>query len=113
MKTVLGSQPWLSDPSLHPIPWRAEIPHLHRGGKKLTVGVMWDDGVVQPAPAVTRALKEIVGRLKTTSDVDVIEWKPYQQENALEILVGDILIFQSHQSDHNMLTAILDKALCP
>jgi hypothetical protein len=30
----------------------------------LTVGVMWTDDVVTPAPAVTRALKEVVERLK-------------------------------------------------
>ncbi|KAJ5569704.1 amidase signature domain-containing protein [Penicillium hispanicum] len=86
MKTVLGSQPWLGDPSLYPIPWRDQESHLHRNGKKLTVGVMWSDGVVTPTPPVTRALKEVVARLEIAPEVEVIEWKPYQQKEALEIL---------------------------
>lgn len=88
MKIVLGSQPWLGDPSLHPIPWRDQESHLHRNGKKLTVGVMWSDGVVTPTPPVTRALKEVVARLEIAPEVEVIEWKPYQQKEALEILVS-------------------------
>lgn len=87
MKTVLSSQPWLNDPSLHPIPWRDQDSHLHHQGKKLTVGVMWNDGVVNPTPPVTRALQEVVARLKIAPEIEVIEWKPYQQKEALEIQV--------------------------
>ncbi|PYI04565.1 glutamyl-tRNA amidotransferase subunit A [Aspergillus sclerotiicarbonarius CBS 121057] len=86
MKTVLGSKPWLNDPLLHPIPWRDHESHIHHNGKELTVGVMWSDGIVTPAPAVTRGLKEVVERLKLVSDIEVIEWKPFQQKEALEIL---------------------------
>ncbi|KAE8154674.1 amidase signature domain-containing protein [Aspergillus avenaceus] len=87
MKTVLAAKPWTSDPTLHQIPWRDQESHIRQDGKKkLTVGVMWDDGVVKPAPPVTRALQEVVDRLKSVSEVEVIEWKPYQQKEALEIL---------------------------
>lgn len=88
MKTVIESKPWTNDSMVLPIPWRDQEKHIHQDGKKLTVGVMWTDDVVTPAPAVTRALKEVVDRLKLADDVEFIEWKAYQQKEALEILVS-------------------------
>jgi hypothetical protein len=41
MKAVLASNPWMSDRTLHHIPWREHEPHIYQGEKKkLTVGVM-------------------------------------------------------------------------
>ena len=91
MKAVLGSKPWLSDPLLHPIPWRDHESHIHQDGRNLTVGVMWNDRVVTPAPAVTRCLQEVVERLKLVSGIAVIEWKPFRQKEALEILVSIVV----------------------
>lgn len=88
MKTVIESKPWLTDSMMLPIPWRDQESHIHRDGKKLTVGVMWTDDVVTPAPAVTRALREVVERLKVVEGVEIIEWKAFQQKEALEILVS-------------------------
>ncbi|GAB1214132.1 hypothetical protein ATERTT37_003292 [Aspergillus terreus] len=86
MKTIIESKPWLTDPMVLPIPWRDQDSHIRRDGKKLTVGVMWTDDVVTPAPAVTRALREVVERLKVVEGVEVIEWKAFRQKEALEIL---------------------------
>lgn len=69
---------------------------------------MWTDDVVRSAPAVKRALREVVERLKVVEGVEVIEWKALQQKEALEILV----------SCHDMwgdqiLTGIkIDKTVC-
>ncbi|KAJ5513276.1 Amidase [Penicillium fimorum] len=86
MKTIIESKPWVTDSMMLPIPWRDQEKHIHLDNKKLTVGVMWTDDVVTPAPAVTRALKEMVERLKLVDNIEVIEWKAYKQEEALEIL---------------------------
>ncbi|KAJ5400918.1 hypothetical protein N7465_011407 [Penicillium sp. CMV-2018d] len=86
MKTIIESKPWINDSMMLPIPWRDQDDHIHLDNKKLTVGVMWTDDVVTPAPAVTRALKEVVERLKLVDTIEVIEWKAYQQKEALEIL---------------------------
>ncbi|KAJ6051851.1 hypothetical protein N7460_002385 [Penicillium canescens] len=86
MKTIIESKPWVKDSMMLPIPWRDHEKHIHLDNKKLTVGVMWTDDVVTPAPAVTRALKEVVERLKLVDSIEVIEWKAYQQKEALEIL---------------------------
>lgn len=88
MKTVLDSQPWTCDLSVYQMPWRTVGPFLGAGtSKNLTIGVMWDDNVVKPAPAVTRALQEVVEKLKKVPNVEVTEWIPYRHEEAMKILV--------------------------
>lgn len=95
MKTIIESKPWVNDSMMLPIPWRDQEKHIHLDNKKLTVGVMWTDDVVTPAPAVTRALKEVVERLKLVHSIEVIEWKAYKQKEALEILVSSLYYFSN------------------
>ncbi|KAF3399618.1 hypothetical protein DPV78_007112 [Talaromyces pinophilus] len=86
MKAAIDSKPWLTEPSLLPIPWRDDVSHLTQGttGKKLKIGVLWDDGVVKPHPPVTRALKEVVGKLRDAPGVEIVDWKPYKHDYAWE-----------------------------
>ena len=90
MKTALDSKPWLRDPDLVPLPWNDQTNHF--GGKeasttKLKIAVMWDDGVVHPHPPVTRALRELVEKLKVVDGFEIVEWKPYKHDLAHELEV--------------------------
>lgn len=86
MKSVLAAKPWLSDPSLVPFPWRDQHSHLEtRNGKKLKVGVMWNDEVVLPHPPVRRALREMVEKLRAIDSIEVVDWKPLRHAEAWEI----------------------------
>ena len=88
MKVVLSAEPWKSEPNLHQIPWRYDEPYfIHSGKPHLKIGVMWDDLVVRPAAPVKRALKELVEKLKTLEGFTVTEWRPYQHERGIKILV--------------------------
>lgn len=61
-KSVLAAKPWDHDPWTPRMPWSEEMYHLseHGGeGGKLTIGIMWDDGVVEPVPGYKRALEEV------------------------------------------------------
>lgn len=40
-RNVVGAQPWRLDPKCLPIPWRSVTVK-----PKLTLGVMWNDGIV-------------------------------------------------------------------
>ena len=82
MKTVIAAKPWLTEPSLLPLPW-ADQKYFHTGIK---VAVMSHDGVVQPHPPVTRALNQVVGRLSGVPGVEVVDWKPYKHDEAWEII---------------------------
>ncbi|KAF1816588.1 amidase signature enzyme [Eremomyces bilateralis CBS 781.70] len=54
-KAVVGMKPWTYDHSAHPIEWREDVVEEF-AAKKLRIGVMRSDGVVDPSPACARAL---------------------------------------------------------
>jgi amidase len=63
MESLLASEPWNVDATAIPIPWRKELaaPPV---GRKLRLGVVFDDGVVKPQPPVARAMRETVAALR-------------------------------------------------
>lgn len=85
MKVIIDAQPWLTEPSLIPLPWRMSE-KLIPG--KLKVAVIWDDGIVKPHPPINRVLRETVHRLKAADDVEVVEWKPYKHDYAWELIAS-------------------------
>jgi len=88
MRTVIGAKPWLTEPSLVPMPWRDEESYLadHSGKKALKVAVMWHDGIVKPHPPVTAALHEVIEKLKGVDGVEIVDWEPYKHDEAWEII---------------------------
>lgn len=65
-QAVLAAKPWEHDPWTPRMPWSDDMYHLseHGGeGGKLTFGIMWDDGVVEPVPGYKRALEEVKASL--------------------------------------------------
>ena len=84
-KVLVDAKPWLKEPSLLPFPWKPET--FFPAGKKMKVAVLWDDGVVKPHPPVTRALTQVVEKLKATGNVEVVDWKPYKHDLAWGIIV--------------------------
>ena len=47
---------------------------------------MWHDNVVTPHPPITRALQEVVSRLQTLPNVEVVDWKPHLHDEAWAII---------------------------
>jgi amidase len=84
MKSILDTRPWEKDPSLLPIPWR----ELEYRSPRLNIGVMWDDGVVKPSAAMTRALREVVEKLEGNPRFRVFRWEPFKHEEGMKILVS-------------------------
>ncbi|RDW87467.1 amidase-7 [Coleophoma crateriformis] len=87
IKTLIDAKPWLKEPTLLPFEWKEADP-FPAGGKKLKIGVLWDDGVVKPHPPVTRAMKELVEKLKKSGNVEIVDWKPYKHDEAWEIIAN-------------------------
>ena len=91
IKTLIAAKPWLVEPSLVPLPWRDGESHLGvtaSGSKKLKIGVLWHDGVVKPHPPITWALKEVASKLKGVEGIEVVDWKPYNHDEAWEIIAS-------------------------
>ncbi|CAG7555245.1 unnamed protein product [Fusarium equiseti] len=74
-KSVLGTEPWLRDPAVLPIPFREERAKEYSsradgkgnsksGVRPLKMGVLWSDGMVGPHPPVLRGLHMVVDALR-------------------------------------------------
>lgn len=87
MKTVIAAKPWLREPSLLPFEWKNMKELWKDGRRKLKIGVLWDDEIVTPHPPITRALKEVVDKLKPSAKIELVKWKPYKHDLAWEIIV--------------------------
>ncbi|KIJ66047.1 hypothetical protein HYDPIDRAFT_130197 [Hydnomerulius pinastri MD-312] len=81
VEAVLNAKPWLLDPSLVPLP--LVVPQL---SQKLRVGVMMHDGVVLPHPPMLRAMKLAKAKLEASSEVEVVDYVPFQHEEGYSII---------------------------
>ncbi|KAL8767311.1 MAG: hypothetical protein Q9209_006149 [Squamulea sp. 1 TL-2023] len=89
MKTVISAKPWLVEPSCLPLPWKdLELERSIIHGRRLRVAVLWSDDIVKPHPPITRALNEVVSRLKDVSEVELSTWTPYKHDEAWEIIAS-------------------------
>ena len=87
MRTLIAAKPWLSEPSLLPIPWNEKEASLTRR-RKLKIAILWNDGIVKPHPPVTRALEEVAEKLKGVEGVELVDWKPYKHDEAWDIIAS-------------------------
>ncbi|KAF1851201.1 amidase [Cucurbitaria berberidis CBS 394.84] len=84
MKSIIDSEPWLTEPALIPMPWRTyNIPQ----DRPLKIGVLWHDEIVRPHPPVTRALQMFTDKLRE-HEVEVIDFLPYLHDEAWAILAS-------------------------
>ncbi|KXT11739.1 hypothetical protein AC579_5039 [Pseudocercospora musae] len=82
MNVVLDAQLWKQDPALDSKLWQSvEVI------KPLKVAVMWSDGVVQPQPAITRALTGVVERCRQHG-MHMIDWDPVDHDQAWDLYVS-------------------------
>jgi amidase len=82
MKTILDSEPWLTEPALIPMPWRE---YALPNERPLSIGVLWDDEIVQPHPPVTHALKLVTTKLQE-SGIEIVDFKPHLHDEAWAII---------------------------
>jgi amidase len=86
MQAVIGLKPWLKDPLSPRKQWNEDEYRLteHGGGKKLTFGILWNDGLVVPQPPVIRAL-EMTKEAVIAAGHDVVDWKPHKHAELYEV----------------------------
>lgn len=78
-RSFIQMEPWKYDHSVHPLAWRSNI-ETEFGKKKLKIGIMRTDNVVDPAPACARALDMAASALKAQGHevFDVTPPNPYE-----------------------------------
>lgn len=80
-QALLDQKPWETDTNLVPLPWRQTL----TPGKSLTIGIMNDDGIVQPHPPVRRALATAAACLES-ANIKTVPWQPLDHQHAWDIL---------------------------
>lgn len=68
-EAVSEQKPWERDPDVIPGPWNS-LSSL--AGKKIRIGVVKRDGVVEPLPPITRLLEEVAVKMRK-SGIEVVE----------------------------------------
>jgi amidase len=94
LEAVLGANPALRDPDALPIP--LQVPDLTK--KKLRVGIMMHDGVVMPHPPMIRALKMAKAKLEASSEVEVVDYTPYDHDRGYNIVVSLVYVVSEYFS---------------
>ncbi|KAH8690709.1 putative amidase [Talaromyces proteolyticus] len=81
MTTILAAKPYLLDPSLIPIPWTGMRTPLQN---RLKIGIISNDGFIQPQPPVMRAISWAKNLLSDDSHASLIEVKEFKPFGAAE-----------------------------
>jgi Asp-tRNA(Asn)/Glu-tRNA(Gln) amidotransferase A subunit family amidase len=89
-RAVIQMKPWKYDYSCHPLAWRPELEQEYAEKKKLRVGILRTDGVVDPSPACKRALEmtEAALRLAGHEVVEIDPPSPYEALCLASILLN-------------------------
>jgi amidase len=87
MQQILGQKPHLNDPRLVPIPWTGLKTAMDITVKRpLKVGLMLNDGVIQPQPPVVRALQWAKARLESSALVELKPFTAYRTADAMTMI---------------------------
>lgn len=84
---MLQYEPWRIEPPLLEIPWRQDIVEGKGIPEKLSIAILWDDGVVKPHPPILEALKRTKDALLAAGH-EVIQWKPIDHQEAWDLIVS-------------------------
>ncbi|EIW63987.1 general amidase GmdA [Trametes versicolor FP-101664 SS1] len=86
-RVMLEHEPWLVEPPLLEIPWKQDVAEGRTGvPQKLTVAILWDDGVVAPHPPIRAALARARDALLAAGH-DVIDWEPVDHQVAWDLIL--------------------------
>jgi amidase len=85
-RVMLENRPWLDEPPLLEMPWKSDVARGEDLPEKLTIAILFDDGVVTPHPPITDALKRSKDALIAAGH-DVIDWRPVEHKEAWELIV--------------------------
>ncbi|KNG46117.1 general amidase [Stemphylium lycopersici] len=81
MTTVLGQKPWLQDQKVIPLPWTGLQSPAH---KPLRIGIIENDGFIEPQPPVKRAIAWARSQLSDPKHSSIFQVKPYTPYKAAE-----------------------------
>jgi len=85
-RVMLNAKPWLVEPPLLEIPWNKDVAKGKGLPPKLSIAILWDDGVVAPHPPIVAALEHYKDALISAGH-DVIDWQPLNHKEGWDLIV--------------------------
>lgn len=83
---MLEAEPWLQEPPLLEMPWKRHVARGHGLPERLSVAILYDDGVVKPHPPILQALDKYKQALESAGH-DVIRWEPLDHQGGWDLIV--------------------------
>ncbi|KAF7563706.1 hypothetical protein G7046_g398 [Stylonectria norvegica] len=83
-REMILDQPWAQDCRCAPIPWRSDV-YEDVLSRKLTIGVLVDDNVVRPHPAITRVVEAAAAALSADGH-EIIQWNAELHAECVEVM---------------------------
>jgi amidase len=83
---VLSAEPHLHDDTLYKMPWDGKAGSVP-SGRKLKIGIMDHDDLVQVQPPMQRAMKLVREKLSALPNVEVVDLKAYKHDLGWDLTV--------------------------
>lgn len=84
MRECLVAEPWILDPSVTPIPWREDMFQSIQK-RPLRIGVIFDDGVVNPHPEIEAAVR-LAADMMEAAGHEIITWDTTDHMKCIKIM---------------------------
>jgi len=68
------------------MPWKADVARGQGLPKKLTIAILYDDGVVAPHPPLTQALKKYEAELRKAGH-EIVLWEPLDHKKGWDLIL--------------------------
>lgn len=103
-RSLLSTKPWINDPAVVPMPWRQKVTDAINQrlaskeeieSRPLKLGILWNDGVVEPHPPVRRGLNMVVNAVRHAGHT-VVDWLPPKQSTAKRVHVSFLFADGAH-----------------
>lgn len=104
---VNSREPWHYEAQQIAKPW-AKL-NLNPG-RKLTIGVMADDGIVAPHPPIAAAMRSAIAKLKAAGH-EIVEWKPLRAAESDQLLFT--LCLQDRGDEYREHLALIGEPAIP
>ena len=85
-KLIVEQQPWNDDPRIHRLPWN-EAEYQSIQSRKLTIGVLLDDGVVKLHPPIERVVRQAAEKLAAAGH-NIVPWNSDGHAEAIRVMVN-------------------------
>lgn len=102
-RVMLQYEPWLLEPPLLRMPWHEEVAKGQGLPKKLSIAILWDDGVVAPHPPIRAALEEAKSAL-LAAEHEVLEWHPLDHHMAVWTLICKLYLLDGGTEYYDTLS---------